>query len=219
MTLSDAFNTRSPVDSGSHRDENEAEEDGCKLDVPVAKKRGRESHVATESSRKPERACDTPESSAAVEPPLLSDKVKDGLKDMLHALSRLGGGQAVLLSQNQPTGVKSVEVAEKDAVLVASTATAVVAPVEDKVGQGKAVPVQHPGEEVTDGSCEGKSLIYCCHSTGAVLSFILFLIVGECILLLYVRNKTQILCLCSNQIYFAYNYIHYMFQPTWAILR
>jgi hypothetical protein len=34
-----------------------------------------------------------------------------------------------------------------------------------------------------------------------------------------VRNKTQILCLYSNQIYFAYNYIHYMFRPTWAILR
>lgn len=153
MTLSDAFNTRSPVDSGSHRDENEAEEDGCKLDVPVAKKRERESHAATESSRKPDRAGDTPESSAAAELPLLSDKVKDGLKDMFHALSRLGGGQPVVLSQNQPTGVKSVEVAEKDGVSVTSTATAVVAPVEDKEGQGKAVPIQHPGEEMADRSC------------------------------------------------------------------
>jgi hypothetical protein len=37
--------------------------------------------------------------------------------------------------------------------------------------------------------------------------------------LLTIRNKTQILCLYSNQIYFAYNYIHYMFWPTRAILR
>jgi hypothetical protein len=159
MTLSDAFNTRSPVDSGSHRDENGAEEDGCKLDVPAAKKRGRESHVPTESSRKPERACDTPESSTAVELPLLSDKVKDGLKDMFHALSRLGGGQTAVPSHNQPTGVKFVEVAEKDAVSVVSTATAAVAPVEDNESPGQAVPIGQPEEEVADKAYgEGKVL-------------------------------------------------------------
>jgi hypothetical protein len=163
MTLSDAFNTRSPVDSGSHKDENEAEEDGCKIDVPVGKKRDRETHVPTEST-KPEPAWDTPETthsepSTAAELPPLSEKVKDGLKDMFHALSRLGGGQMVP-SQNQPTGVKSAEVAEKEEGLAASTdAAAVVAPVEENKDQGKANPVEHQGEEVADEYCgEGEIL-------------------------------------------------------------
>jgi hypothetical protein len=163
MTLSDAFNTRSPVDSGSHKDENEAEEDGCKIDVPVGKKRGRETHVPTES-RKPEQAWDTRETthsepSTAAELPPLSEKVKDGLKDMFHALSRLGGGQ-MMPSQNQPTGIKSAEVAEKDEGLAASAnAVAVVAPVEENKDRGKANPVEHPEEEVADESCgEGEIL-------------------------------------------------------------
>jgi hypothetical protein len=42
----------------------------------------------------------------------------------------------------------------------------------------------------------------------------LILIVGECIQLLYFRNKTQILCLYSNQIFFAYNYVHYTLAET-----
>jgi hypothetical protein len=160
MTLSDAFNTRSPVDSGSHKDENEAEEDASKTDVSVGKKRGRETDVPTES-RKPERAWNTPETthsepSTAAELPPLSEKVKDGLKDMFHALSRLGGGQMV------PTGVKSVEVAEKEEGLAASTNTAaIIAPVEENKDRGKANPVQHPGEEAADESCgEGEELLY-----------------------------------------------------------
>lgn len=164
MTLSDAFNTRSPVDSGSHKDENEVEEDACKIDVPVGKKRGRETHVSAES-RRPERAWDTPETtrsepSTAAEQPLLSEKVKDGLKDMFHALSRLGGAQ-VVPSQNQPVSAKSAEAAEKEESSAASTATAaVVAPVEEKKDQVKANPVQHPGEEVADESCgEGFSIM------------------------------------------------------------
>jgi hypothetical protein len=163
MTLSDAFNTRSPVDSGSHKDENEAEEDGCKIDVPVGKERGRETHVSAES-RRPEQAWDTPETtrsepSTAAEQPLLSEKVKDGLKDMFHALSRLGGGQ-VVPSQNQPMGVKSAEAAEKEEGSAASaTAAAVVAPVEEKKDRGKANPVQNQGEEVAEESCgEGEIL-------------------------------------------------------------
>lgn len=157
MTLSDAFNTHFPVDSGSHKDENEAEEDGCKIDVPAGKNRGRETHVPTES-RKPERTWDMPETtdsepSAAAELPPLSEKMKDGLKDMFHALSRLGGGQMVP-SQNQPTGIKSAEVGEKEEGLAASTdAAAVSAPAEESKDRGTANPVQHAGEEVADESC------------------------------------------------------------------
>jgi hypothetical protein len=173
MTLSDAFNTRSPIDSGNHKEENEVEEDGCKVDVPVGKKRDKETRVPTET-RKPERAWDKPEThseaeeikpqpssvatSTAADLPLLSVKVKDGVKDMLHVLSRLGGGQ-VVPSQNQPTGIKPAQVAEKEQAPAPSTTAAVVAPIEDAEGRGKTNPVQHPGEEVADESCgEGKIL-------------------------------------------------------------
>jgi hypothetical protein len=167
MTLSDAFNTRSPVDNGSNKDGSVAEEEQQKVDVPEDNKRGKETVVVTETV-KPEEEWDPREIThserekikllsssiaATAELPQLSEKVKDGLKDMLHALSRLGGGQAVA-SQCQPAGVKSSEV-EKEEVLAGSTA----ASVEAKDGQGSADPAQNHGEEVVDEACgEGKLL-------------------------------------------------------------
>jgi hypothetical protein len=56
------------------------------------------------------------------------------------------------------TRVKSVEVAEKGGGLAASTASALIAPVEDEEDRGKANPVGHPGEEAADKSCgEGET--------------------------------------------------------------
>jgi hypothetical protein len=167
ITLSDAFNTRSPIDSGSHKDENEAEDEECKVDITIGKKRGKETLVLTETSKR-ERGWDLPETchskaeetklqpssvtASTTELPLLSEKVKDGLMDMFHALSRLGGGQ------NQPTGLKSSEAMEKEEVLaVSTTAPSVPVPVDEKTGQGKADPVQNPGAEGNEKSCgEGK---------------------------------------------------------------
>ncbi|XP_069684975.1 (E3-independent) E2 ubiquitin-conjugating enzyme UBE2O isoform X2 [Periplaneta americana] len=134
MTLSDAFNTRSPIDSGSHKDENETEEEESKIDV--GKKRGKETLVPSDTT-KPERAWDSPETQTSdaeevkvavaqtTEIPLLSEKVKDGLMDMFHALSRLGGSQTVP-SQNQ-TGAKVAEVVEKEETPAVSTAVAAAA--------------------------------------------------------------------------------------------
>jgi hypothetical protein len=169
ITLSDAFNTRSPVDNGSNKDGGVTEEEQQKVDVPVDRKRDKEAVVLTETV-KPEEDWDSREIThserekikllsssiaATAELPQLSEKVKDGLKDMLHALSRLGGGQA-LASQCQPTSVKSTEVVEKEEVLAGSTA----ASVEEKDGQANADPVQSHGEEVTDEACgEGKFVL------------------------------------------------------------
>jgi hypothetical protein len=169
MTLSDAFNTRSPIDNGSHKDEDEAEDEECKVDVPVGRKRGKETLVPAETS-KPEWAWDSPEArhseaeeikpqsssvaaSATTELPLLSEKVKDGLMDMLHAISRLGGGQV----QNQPTGVKCSGAMEKEEVLAVSTTATIPVPVDKKEDRGKADHVRDTGEEVTGESWgEGK---------------------------------------------------------------
>jgi hypothetical protein len=168
MTLSDAFNTRSPIDNGCHKVENEADEEQCKIDVPIDRKRGKETLVPAETN-KPERAWDSPEvrhseakeiklqpssvaASTTTELPLLSEKVKDGLMDMLHAISRLGGGQA-LPSQNQPTvtSVQCPDAVENEEVLAVSTT------VDEKEEQGKADHVQDAGEEVTAGYCgEGR---------------------------------------------------------------
>lgn len=167
MTLSDAFNTRSPIDNGSHKDENEVEDEECKEDVPVGRKRGKETLVPAETS-KPERAWDSPEmhhseteqikpqsssvaASTTTELPLLSEKVKDGLMDMLHAISRLGGGQ-VLPSQNQPARVKSSDAVEKEEVLAVSTTVPIPVPVDDKGDHAC-----DTGEAVSGESCgEGK---------------------------------------------------------------
>jgi hypothetical protein len=61
------------------------------------------------------------------------------------------------------------------------------------------------------GNQHGLNLIRATKFSTFIKNALFTLIVGECILLLYVRNKTQILCVYSNQIFFAYNYIHYMF--------
>jgi hypothetical protein len=81
--------------------------------------------------------------------------VKDGLKDMLHVLSRLGGGQT-LASQSLLTGVKSSEGVEKEEALAGSAAACV----EEKDGQENADPLQNHEEVVADEICgEGKSLV------------------------------------------------------------
>jgi hypothetical protein len=174
MTLSDAFNTRSPIDNGSHKDENEAEDEECKVDVPVDRKRGKETLVPAETS-KPERAWNSsemhhseaeelkPQSSSVAasttpELPLLSEKVKDGLMDMLHAISRFGGGQ-VLPSQNQPTGIKCSDAVEKEEVLAVSTAATFPVPVDEMEDRRKADDVQDTGVEVT-GESWGEGKIY-----------------------------------------------------------
>lgn len=168
MTLSDAFNTRSPVDNGSNKDGSVAENERQEVDVSVDKKRGKEV-VLTETVKSQEEwhSCETvhseseeikpPSSSIAAtsELPLLSEKVKDGLKDMLHVLSRLGGGQT-LASQSQPTSVKSSEGVEEEEALAGSAAACV----EEKDGQENADLLQNHGEEVADEVCgEGKFLV------------------------------------------------------------
>jgi hypothetical protein len=165
MTLSDAFNTRSPVDNGSNKDGSVTEDERQEVDVPVDRKRGKEAVVHTETVKPQEERhshetihsgseeIKPPSSSVAAttELPLLSEKVKD----ILHVLSRLGGGQA-LASQSQPSGVKSSEGVEKEEALAGSA----VASVEEKNVQGKADPVQNHGEEVADEVCgEGKFLV------------------------------------------------------------
>jgi hypothetical protein len=169
MTLSGAFSTRSPVDNGDDKDGSVAEDERQK-DIPVDKKRDEEAVVLTVTI-KPEKEWDSRETThseceeikpqpsltaATTELPLLSEKVKDGLKDMLHALSRLGGGQA-LVSQCQLTGVKSSELVKKEEVLAGSTA----ASVEEKDTQGTSDPLQNHGEEVISEACgEGKFLLW-----------------------------------------------------------
>jgi len=169
MTLSDAFNTRSPVDSGSNKDGSVAEDEQQEVDVPIDKKRGKEAVVLTETVKSQEewhsREAVHSESEEIIPPsssiaatselPLLSEKVKDGLKDMLHVLSRLGGGQT-LASQSQPTGVKSSEGVEKEEALAGSAAACV----EEKDGRENADPMQNHGEEIADEVCgEGKFLV------------------------------------------------------------
>lgn len=169
MTLSDAFNTRSPVDNGSNKDGSVAEDEQQEVGVPIDKKRGKEAVVLTDTVKSQEEwhSCETvhseseeikpPSSSIAAtsELPLLSEKVKDGLKDMLHVLSRLGGGQT-LASQSQATGVKLSEGVEKEEALAGSAAACV----EEKDGQENVDPLQNHGEEVADEVCgEGKLLV------------------------------------------------------------
>jgi hypothetical protein len=170
MTLSDAFNTRSPVDNGGNKDGSVAEDEQQEADVLVDKKRGKEAVVVRETV-KPQEELHSRETihlesedikpasssiAATTELPLLSEKVKDGLKDMLHVLSRLGGGQAVASQGGQLSGVKSSEGVEKEEASVGSAAAAV----EQKAGCENADPAQNHGEEVTDEVCgEGKFLV------------------------------------------------------------
>lgn len=168
MTLSDAFNTRSPVDNGSNKDGSVAEDEQQEADVPADKKMGKEA-VVTETVKPQEEPHSRetihsasedvkPASSsiaATTELPLLSEKVKDGLKDMLQVLSRLGGGQPAV-SQGQPSGVKSSEGAEKEEALAGSAASAV----GQKAGHGSAEPAQNCAEEGSDEVCgEGRCLV------------------------------------------------------------
>ena len=167
MTLSDAFNTRSPIDNGSHKDESETVEEESDVGAPMTKKKGKETLVPAETN-KPERAWDTPETQlmdteeSKTQPPaseLLSEKVKDGLMDMFHALSRLGGSPALPSQSLKPSD--TVEKEETPAPLPPPPPPPPLAQssVEEKAELENAASDQGAVEDADETSC-GEGMLF-----------------------------------------------------------